>query len=126
MVETLIAFGMLRRFVFWHHQNKLRCNVHSVDHFVFGCPRMQIHSMTNNRRCGGVEVLILQLSNRAAIDGICPLRRKFRHIKMIGTAANLFIWRECNRDIAMGNRRISKQDFHRGDDFSNPRFVICT
>ena len=71
----------------------------------------------------GVEILIFQLTERAAVDGVGVVRAEMRQIEAVRPAADLLIRREAD---AQGRVRaaLGQQLFHRSENFSDSGLVV--
>lgn len=76
----------------------------------------------HNGGCG-VEILIFQLAERAAVDGVGVVRAEMRQIEAVRAAADLLIRREAD---AQGRVRaaLGQQLLHGGQNFRDARLVV--
>ena len=62
MIETLVAFRLLRNLIGRQHHDELGSQSAGIDHLALGIARMHAHALNQDLRTGSVEVLELQLT----------------------------------------------------------------
>src|SRR5690606_20488032 len=97
---------------------------HGIDHFILGRAGMNIPALNPNIGRGSVKVLILQLSQGTAVQGVGKGCIELLYIEEVGPPANLFIGGEGNLNLPMFYLGVGKEVLHGGDDFSNARLVV--
>ena len=75
---------------------------------------------------GGVEVLVFEFADLAAVHGVGPVGPESLHIEFVGTLAYLLVGVEGNADVAVLYFGMGFQISHGGDDFSYAGFVVGT
>ena len=73
---------------------------------------------------GRIEVLILQLAQRAAVHSVGHVGPETRHVKEIRAAADLLVRREPDQDIPMGDLRMREEVRGHFHDFRHARLVV--
>ena len=100
------------------HGDELR-----VDHAALGRAGVNVAPVDGHNGGGGVEILIFQLTERAAVDGVGVVRAEMRQIEAVRAAADLLIRREAD---AQGRVRaaLGQQLLHGGQNFRDARLVV--
>ena len=76
----------------------------------------------HNGGCG-VEILIFQLTERAAVDGVGVVCAEMRQIEAVRAAADLLIRREADADGRV-RAALGQQLLHGGQNFRDARLVV--
>jgi len=126
VVKTLIALGGLGNIGLRNERVELAGQSACVHHLVLGITRMHAHTLDSHLGCRGVEVLILQVADIAAVHRIGPFATKLLHIEMVCALADLLIGIERHADIAVLDLVMVAQIAHRLHDFGNAGLVIGT
>ena len=126
MEESFITLSISWILFYWKHIMIFHCKQRSVDHCIFCGTCVDAQTMYDNLCRACIEVFIFQFAQFTAVNGICEICTKTFHVKIVCTAANLFVWCKSDADFAMFNRRIVDQFFCHGHDFCDTCFVICT
>ena len=125
MVEALIALGPLGNFIGGQKRVKFTANARRILHSVLRAAGVNGHAVHGDFRTCGIEVFILHLAKRAAVNGVRILRAKRLNIEVVRTLANLLIGGECHRDFAVGDA-LFNDDFKGGHNLCDTRLVIRT
>ena len=125
MVESLIALRVFRRLEARQHHGYLVSDTHRVTHLMVRRTRVHIQTvhMDLGTRC--IEVLKLQLTDCTAIHRIGEIGTELLNVKMVCSAADLFVRRETDTHFTMLDLRVLDEVFHRRHDLGNTGFVIC-
>ena len=73
---------------------------------------MHAHTLAMNLSRGSIEVLELQLTQVAAVDGVSPFAAKFLHIEVMGAHADFLIGIECHANLSVFNLLMVAQEAH--------------
>ena len=102
------------------HGDELR-----VDHAVLGVARVNVSAVKNDHGRGGVKVLILQLAQSAAVDGVGVVSAKILNVEAVRASADLLIRRKADADGGVGDLR-GHQFFDSGQDLRDTGLVVGT
>ena len=73
---------------------------------------------------GGVEVLVLQLADRAAVHGVGEIAAELGDVELVGAQADLLVGVEADAHLAVLDLGMSLQVGHRGDDLGDAGLVV--
>ena len=96
--KALVVFGMGGRFGCRQQSDEFRQHQGGIPHLVLGAAGVDIKPLYRDGRRGGIEVLIFDLAQLAAIDGVGLFSRKALHAEAVGTSADLLIGGEADGD----------------------------
>ena len=124
VVESLVAFGLLGCLAGGQHLRELHSQTVGIHHLAFRIARMDTHALaTDFCRCG-IEILELQLSKVASIDGVSPVASELLHIEVVGSHANLLIGVERHANLSVLNLLVVAQEADGLHDFGNACLVV--
>ena len=126
MVEALVAFGGLRRLVGGEHGSELHGKAVGIDHLTFSISWMNADTTYVNLCGGGIEVLVFEFADIAAIHGISPLAAKALDIEMVCSHADFLVGIEGDAYVAMLNVVVVAEVAHCLDNLGDARFVVGT
>ena len=123
MVKALVFFRVIRRLQRREQAVQLHGDERGVDHLALRRAGMDGLAADLDLRAGRVEVLIFQLAECAAVDGIGVIRAEALHIKPVGPASDLLVGRKGQPD---GSMRLfgCKQQLCGGQDLRHARLVV--
>ncbi|MPM91070.1 hypothetical protein SDC9_138195 [bioreactor metagenome] len=127
LVEMIESFVILcRSGVFKDRQQRVQLhrNQRSVDHLPLGGAGVQAEALDANLRAPGIETLIVDFAECAAIHRIAKFRVKRGYIEEIHPAPNLLVWRKPNADGAMCGCVGRKQALSQRHDLCDARLVV--
>ena len=84
---------------------------------------MNVASVDGHNGGGGVEILIFQLTERAAVDGVGVVRAEMRQIEAVRAAADLLVRREADAQRRV-RAALGQQLLHGGQNFCDARLVV--
>ena len=122
--EALIALGVGGRFVRRKHGVKLHADEHGADHLVLGAAGVNAPAVDDELCGGGVEILIFQLAQRAAVNGVGVLRAEALDVEQVRAAADLLVGRKADADDAVRHIGV-QQHICRRQNFRHARLVVC-
>ena len=125
MIESLISVCIPGRFALRQHRVDLHGNKRSIYHNIFGRARMNIHAADPEFSFGGVEVLILDLTLRIAVQCVGKVSAEFFHIKMSGAHADLFVRSKGDGNGTVGDIFVQNPFCH-GYDFSDTCLIVSS
>ena len=124
MVEALVALrvgGSLRR---RQQGDELVGQQDGIFHLVLGGAGMDVHALHRQGHGGGIEVLILDLPQLAAVHGVGRPGGELFRIKVIGALAHLLVRGEAHGDGPVRDLRMGQQVFAGGDDLRHAGLVV--
>ena len=77
-------------------------HLNRIDHLPLSRAWVDATSRSDDASGGSIEVLILQLTLTAAVDGEGKVRTEGLYIKVVHTLADLFVRGEADADTPMG------------------------
>ena len=123
MDEALVPFRILRLLSGGQQALIFHGDVLGVDHLVLGGAGVDVQAVEGHAGGGGIEVLILDLSHRAAVGGIGIVRAKALDIKLICAPADLLVGSEA--DLQGGVLpALGQQDFRSGENLRHTGLVV--
>ena len=124
VVEALIALGVgggLRR---RQHVHELQGHEAGVAHLVLGGAGVDVEAPDGDLGGGGVEILILQLAQLAAVHGVGRGGPEALHVEVVGAAAHLLVGGDGHGDAAVGDLGMGGQILHGGEDLGHTGLVV--
>ena len=85
---------------------------------------MDVQTADGQLRRRGVEVLILNLTELTAVDGVGHRGGELRSVEVVRAAANLLVRREADGNGAVRDLRMREQLRAGGDDLGHARLVV--
>ena len=85
---------------------------------------MDVHALHRQGHGGGIEVLVLDLAQLAAVHGVGHLGGELFRIKVIGALAHLLVRGEAHGDGPVRDLRMGQQVFAGGDDLRHAGLVV--
>ena len=122
--EALVALGVgggLRR---RQHVHELQSHEAGVAHLVLGGAGVDVEAPDGDLGGGGVEVLVLQLPQLAAVHGVGRGGAEALHVEVVGAAAHLLVGGDGHGDAAVGDLGVGGQILHGGEDLSHAGLVV--
>ena len=95
-----------------------------VLHLVFGGAGVDVHAFDRHPDGGGVEILIFDLAQRAAVHGIGEGRAEFVIVEVVRAPADLLVRGQADRHAPVADLRVGLQEFHGGDDLRRAGLVV--
>ena len=102
MPEAFVALGGLGRLVCGHHAGKLGGYACGIDHLVLGISGVDAEALDVYLCRGGVEVLVLQFAEVAAVDGVGEVAPEAPDVKIACAETYLLVGIECHAYGAVG------------------------
>ena len=124
VVEALVALRVGGGLSGRQEGDKLVADEQGVLHLVLGRARMDVDAVDDHLGPGGVEVLILQLAQLAAVHRVGHRRAEALDVEAVGARAHLLVGGKAYRDAAVGDLRMSGEVFHGRDDLRHARLVV--
>ena len=94
-----------------------------VHHLVLGRTGMDVPAVEHHLGSGGVEVLVLQFTQGAAVGSVGKFGPEVLEVEPICPPADLFIGGKADAQSGMGLRG-GQEAFGCGEDFRNPGLVV--
>ena len=85
---------------------------------------MDVHALHRQGHGGGIEVLVLDLAQLAAVHGVGHLGGELFRIKVIGALAHLLVGGEAHGHGPVPDLRMGQQVFAGSDDLRHARLVV--
>ena len=126
MVETLVAFSLLRSLVLRNHVLEFHSQSACIHHLSLGIARMNAHALDDDLGSGSIEVLVFQVAQVAAIYGVSPVAAKLLYVEMMCTHTDFLVRIETYADISVLDFVVVAQIAHSLYDFSDARLVVST
>ena len=126
VVETLVAFSLLRSLVLRNHILEFHSQSACIHHLALGIACMNAHALDNDLGSGSIEVLVFQIAQVAAIYGVRPVAAKFLYVEMMCTHTDFLVRIETYSDVAVLDFIVVAQIAHSLYDFSDARLVVST
>ena len=124
MVEALVAFGMGGGLGGGQEAHELRRQEGGVLHLVLGLAGVDVDAVDPDLGGRGVEVLILQLPDLAAVHGVGLLRGELGEVEVVRAPANLLVRREADGDLAVLLLRMGQEAGAGADDLGDACLVV--
>ncbi len=121
--KALVALGIFGPLLHRQHRVEFHRKLHGVDELALGGARMDAHAVHAHGCCRGVEVLILDLADGAAVGSVSEVCAKALDVKQICAAADLLVWRKADADGRV-RRLIGHQLLNCGEDLRNTGLVV--
>ncbi len=83
VVETLVAFSLLRSLVLRNHVLEFHSQSACIHHLALGIACMNAHALDDDLGSGSIEVLVFQVAQVAAIYGVSPVAAKLLYIEVM-------------------------------------------
>ena len=112
MPEAFVAFGGLGCLVCGHHTGKFGGDACGIDHLVLGISRMDAEALDVYLCRSGVEVLVLQFAEVAAVDGVGEVAPEALDVKIACAETYLLVGIEGHAYGAVGYVGIVAQVAH--------------
>ena len=125
VVEALVALGVGGDLRGGQHAVPLDGHEQGVLHLILGAAGVDVHAVDGHLAGGGVEVLVLQLTQCAAVHGVGVVRAKTGHVEQVSAAADLLVGGEADADGAMLRGIGGHQALGQGHDLGHTGLVIC-
>ncbi|CAJ1853860.1 hypothetical protein OPFLODJI_02786 [Aeromonas hydrophila] len=122
--EALIAVGRLRGLLGGHGGVEAGGQGLAVDHAALGGAGVHIVADKAHGGAGGVEVLVFELAQLAAVYRIGPFGREAVQREAVGAAAYLLVRGKAKPDIATGDLGVGQQVVDGGEDLGDARLVV--
>lgn len=113
VVEALVALGVGGSLRLRQQGDELVGHEDGVFHLILGGAGVDVDAVDGEGHGGGVEVLILDLSQLSAVHGIGGLGGEFGGVEVVGTLAHLLVGGEADGDGAVGDLRGGPADTRR-------------
>ena len=126
VVETLVAFSLLRSLVLRNHILEFHSQSACIHHLSLGIACMNAHALDDDFSSGSIEVLVFQVAQVAAIYGVSPVAAKLLYVEMMCTHTDFFVRIETYADVAVLDFVVVAQIAHSLYDFSDARLVVGT
>ena len=126
MVESLIAFGLLRSFPHREVVNYFSCQSDGVEHLAFGIAGMNVSPLYSDSCSSGIEVLIFNLTHFTSVHRVCPITAETLHVKLMCSQADLFIRIKSDADFSVFDFGMFLKIFNGRDYLSNSCLVVGT
>ena len=123
--EALAALGMLRAGEGGQCGMELHSHILGVDHRVLGTAGVDTEAVDRHDRRSGVEVLIADLADILAVNGVGVGRAEALYIKQACALADLLIGGEADAKLAVG-AVFSDDALQRGHDLRHTGLIIRT
>ena len=124
VVEALVALGVLRTLEGRDHLLELGSHGNCVDHDVLGATRVNHDALEVDVGVGGVEALVVELSEGLAVDGVAVCCAKFVQIKQACTMTDLLVRDKRNLERRMSELRVVAQALEQGADLSHTGLIV--
>lgn len=124
VVEALVALGVLRALEGGDHLLELGSHGNCVDHDVLGATRVNHDALEVDVGVGGVEALVVELSEGLAVDGVAVCCAKFVQIKQACTMTDLLVRDKRNLERRMSELRVVAQALEQGADLSHTGLIV--
>ena len=124
VIEALVALGVLRTLEGRDHLLELGSHGNCVDHDVLGATRVNHDALEVDVGVGGVEALVVELSEGLAVDGVAVCCAKFVQIKQACTMTDLLVRDKRNLERRMSELRVVAQALEQGADLSHTGLIV--
>ena len=124
VVEALVALGVLRALEGGDHLLELGSHGDCVDHDVLGAAGVHHDTLEVDVGVGGVEALVVELSEGLAVDGVAVCCAKFVQIKQACTMTDLLVRDKRNLERRMSELRVVAQALEQGADLSHTGLIV--
>ena len=125
VVEALVPLGKLGALVGRQQAVKLHGDGQAVLHLILGRAGVDGVALDGHFGLVGVEVLVLDGTGRAAIQGVANLGAEALYIKLERAAADLLIGGEAQADVAVGDLAL-EQDLGCFQDLGDAGLIVRT
>ena len=124
MIKALVIFRVIRRLQRREQAVQLHGDERGVDHLALRGAGVDGLAADLDLRAGRIEVLIFQLAECAAVDGIGVIRAEALDIKPVGPASDLLVGRKGQPDSAV---RLAgrEQQLRGGQDLRHACLIVC-
>ena len=126
MEETLVAAGVFRSLLYREKRVQFHSDEDGVEHLALCVARVYVAALYLHCCSGCVEVLILELSDLAAVHCVCVFRAEFRDVELYDSTSDLLVWSETDLDFAVLELRVLHYILHCVHDFSYSGLVVCS
>ena len=123
--EAFVTFGILRTLGNGQQAVELHGNQLGVDQLILGRTGMDAAAMEHGLCTGGIEILVLNFSHRAAVSGVGIVSAELFQVEMIGTTADFLVGSESDLQGSVAHIAL-QQIFRCGHDFRHASLVIRT
>ena len=124
VVEALITLGVGGAFRRGNHGDQLRRHQTGVLHLVLGVAGVDVDPVDHDLGAGGVEILILQRSQRSAVHGVGKVRSQQVQVNRIGPSPHFLVGGDADRHPAVRQLRVLRQVGHGREDLRHARLVV--
>ena len=124
MVEALVALGAFGNVGLGDVAVELAGQPRGIDHLTLGVTRVYTDALNGDLSGCGIEVLIFQVADVAAVHGVSPVAAELLHIEVVGTHANLLVGVEGDADVAMLDFVVVAQVAHGLHNLGNTGLVV--
>ena len=124
VVEALVALGVLRTLEGRDHLLELGSHGNCVDHDVLGATRVNHDALEVDVGVGGVEALVVELSEGLAVDGVAVCCAKFVQIKQACTMTDLLVRDKRNLERRMRELGVVAQALEQRADLSHTGLIV--
>ena len=87
---------------------------------------MHAHALDVDLGSSSIEVLVFQIAQVTAVDGVCPVAAELLYIEVMGAHADFLVWIEAHADVSVLDFLMVAEVAHCLYDFSDARLVVCT
>ena len=124
MVEAFVAFCLLRCVGGRNHLGKLYSQARSVYHLALGITSVHTYALDVHLGTRSVEVLVLQLTEVAAVDSVSPLAAELLDVEVVGTHSDFFVGVETDANVAVLHFVVVAQPAHCLHNLSDTGLVV--
>ena len=79
--RSLVTFGLFRSFCLRNHVLEFHSQSACVDHLALGITCMHAHALDVDLGSSSIEVLVFQVAQVAAVDGVSPVAAELLYIE---------------------------------------------
>ena len=123
MIEALIALGVHGVFFYRQHPVELHAQKQGVAHFPLGGTGMDAPAVDGDLQIRGVEALIVDVPQIAAVHGVGIFRPKTRHVKVVGAPAHFLVGGKGNAEFPVRDVSL-EQPLRRRHNFRHTGLVV--
>ena len=124
VIETLIALSSLWRLVLGNHVLELYGESAGVHHLALGITGMHTYTLDLDLGASSIEVLVFEIAQVAAVNGVSPVAGKLVYIEMMSSHTDLLVRVEAYAYVAVLDFVVVAQIAHRLYDFGNTSLVV--
>ena len=124
MIEALIAFCVHRILERRKQTLEFHADKQRVLHLELRAAWVNAGTVNRNLPGSGIEILILELTERSTIDGIGDVRAEIRNIETVCTPTDFLIRCKANADFSMLYLRVRQKMFRHGHNLCDARLVV--